>query len=191
MSTQLKSNRNYSLEEYFDLEATSQLKYEYLGGAIYAMVGGSVNHNLIAGNLAAQLKLALRDSGCVVFGSDMRVHTRDGLYTYPDVSVVCGKIELTDDKLDTLVNPILLAEVLSKSTAKYDRSEKFEMYQTIDSLREYVLIEQKEIYTERFIKDERGAWQLAATYRSAADAARFSSLSIDVSLVETYRDVKF
>ncbi len=191
MSTQAKTNHNYSLEEYFDLEATSGSKHEYWDGAIFAMVGASLNHNIIAGNLFRKLGNALEEKSCRVFTSAMRVRTPNGLYTYPDISVVCGEIKLTDDDLDTLANPTVLVEVLSKSTARYDRSGKFEMYQTIDCLSEYVLIEQREISVEQFVKDEQGAWRLAATYKDTTDDVAFSSLGIGVPLLDIYHDVEF
>lgn len=191
MSTPLETDRGYTLEEYFHFEATSQSKHEYFDGAIFAMVGGSFIHDIIAGNVLAQLKFALRETDCTVFGSDVRVHTQDGLYTYPDLSIVCGKIMRTDDPLDTLANPLVLVEVLSKSTAKYDRGEKFKMYQTISSLREYVLIEQSEIQIQVYRRNKRGTWSKVATFSDMSDELFLESIKVRVPLSEIYRNVEF
>lgn len=191
MSTQLKTDRAYTLEEYFDLEATSPSKHEYFDGAIFAMVGGSFNHDIIAGNLLSQLKIMLRETDCTIFGSDVRVHTQGGLYTYPDLSIVCGKIIRTDDPLDTLANPLILVEVLSKSTAKYDRGEKFEMYKSIPSLREYILIEQSHLQIEVWRRNEQDEWSKVAIWDALSDDLHLKSIMLRVPLSEIYRNVEF
>lgn len=190
MSTQRKPQRAYTLDDYFAVEQNSELRHEFFNGEIFGMSGATLNHNTIVGNTFRRLGNALDTKGCRVFATDMRVRTTNNLYTYPDIAVVCGEVQLTDDDFDTLTNPVVLIEVLSKSTADYDRGDKFEMYQTIETLREYVLIDQYEMMVEHFSKDEGGAWAQVATYESAADELSLSSLNVNVPLAEIYRDAK-
>ena len=117
--------RHYSVDEYFAVEASSPIKHEYCTGEIFAMAGASVAHNDITANLVGALRLSLRGTGCRAFANDLRVLTPGGLYTYPDAVVICGRIELTPVRPDTVTNPVLLAEVLSEATRDYDRGEKF------------------------------------------------------------------
>lgn len=131
-------------EEYLAMERVSEAKHEYLAGSIYAMAGGSKRHNRIAGSAYATLYAQLRRRNCVVYPSDMRVKSvQTGLYTYPDITIVCGNEQFEDDIEDTLLNPTVIVEVLSPSTEKYDRGKKFQHYRTILSLREYILIAQR------------------------------------------------
>ena len=191
MSTQRNIKHHYSLAEYFDLERTSGLKHEYFDGTIYAMVGASLRHVLITTNFNRALGNALDNTPCRVLGNDMRVLTGNGLFTYPDLSVVCGEIELTDDEMDTLANPMVLIEVLSKSTAPYDRGDKFEMYKTIPTLREYLLVAQDEISIEATFRRGGGKWRAVPTLRSIEDELSLESISVRVPVAEIYRDVDF
>jgi Uma2 family endonuclease len=140
----------------------------------------------------ATLRAALAGVGCDVFASDLRVRTPSGLYTYPDVMAVCGGVQLSpDDRLDTVINPILLVEVLSESTAAYDRGEKCQHYQSIPTLREYLVIEQSAIRVERYsLADEEQArrWH-RQDYSSAGDVALLSSLGISLALADIYAGV--
>jgi len=133
MSQQLISHVNP--EEYLRLERQAEYKSEYLNGEIFAMSGASREHNLIAGNIVAELNQQLRAKPCEVYPSDMRLKvTATGLYTYPDVMVVCGEPKFEDKYVDTLLNPTLIVEVLSQSTERYDRIAKTSYYRTLDSL---------------------------------------------------------
>jgi len=132
----------YSPQEYLALERVATHKSEYYRGEIFAMAGASILHNLIVGNLIACLHNALSGSGCRVYPRDLRVATPDGLYTYPDVTVMCGEHTFDDHGRDTLTNPQILIEVLSESTEAYDRGKKFELYRSLPSLRNYILVEQ-------------------------------------------------
>ncbi|NCC32561.1 MAG: Uma2 family endonuclease, partial [Chloroflexia bacterium] len=130
-------------QEYLVFERASTSKHEYFDGQIYAMAGASRIHNLIAGNTLAALHGQLRRKPCQVFPSDMRVKvTRTGLNTHPDLVVICGEPECTDDALDTLINPFILIEILSPSTERYDRGMKAQHYRTIETLQDYILIAQ-------------------------------------------------
>ena len=133
----------YSFDDYIELEASSTIKHEFFEGEVWAMAGGSPNHAAIAANMVRLLSLALIEKRCQVFNSDVRIRVKEtGLATYPDVSVVCDKIELdpVDRKGHTAINPTLLVEVLSPSTETYDRGEKLAHYKRIDALQEILLV---------------------------------------------------
>lgn len=148
----------YTPEEYLAMERAAATKHEYFNGRIYAMSGAHRNHVRIATNLIILLGTQLRGRPCEVFHSDMRVRVSGtGLYTYPDVSALCGEPEFEDGEVDVLLNPTVLVEVLSKSTEAYDRGGKFDHYRTIPTLQEYVLFEQDRARAEhRVRKGESG-----------------------------------
>jgi Uma2 family endonuclease len=148
-------------EEYLRLERQAEYKSEYVNGEIFAMSGASRKHNLVAGNIVAELNRQLRGKPCEVYPSDMRVKvTATGLYTYPDVVVVCGEPKFEDEYVDTLLNPTLLVEVLSQSTERYDRIAKSSYYRTLDSLAEHLLVAQDEVRLEQYVKQANGQWLL-------------------------------
>jgi Uma2 family endonuclease len=141
-------------EEYLALERQAQHKSEYVNGRIYAMTGASRAHNLIVGNLVRELGTQLRGRPCETYASDMRVKVNQtGLYTYPDVVVVCGEPHFEDAQVDTLLNPTAIIEVLSESTESYDRGEKFAHYRRLQSLQEYVLIAQDKVRAECYVRE--------------------------------------
>ncbi len=178
--------RRYSLDDYFAVEAMSVTKHEYYRGEIFAMAGASLEHNRVTLSVLTSLRNALRGARCEAFGSDLRIGTPSGLYTYPDVSVICGGVKLLPDRPDTATNPVLLIEVSSVATRDYDRGEKFALYKTIPTLREYVLIDADRPLLEQFSKSGSGAWRLH-TYRSLADVVSLASVDVEVSLQEAYR----
>jgi Uma2 family endonuclease len=149
---------NLSPEEYLRLERGAETRSEFLDGEVFAMSGASEAHGLLVSNLIFEIRSRLRGKPCVVFPSDMRVRVREpGLYTYPDISIVCGTRRYADDHSDTLLNPVVIFEVLSPSTEAYDRGIKFSHYKKLPSLREYVLVSQFRPRTERFVNQE-GQW---------------------------------
>jgi Uma2 family endonuclease len=177
--------------EYLELERKSASKNEYLKGEVFAMTGASLRHNLIALNIAAELKQQLKQTDCKVLISDMRVSAPGAtLYTYPDVVVVCGEPQLADDHLDTLLNPCLIVEVLSKSTAAYDREIKFGYYRTIESLTEYLLVAQDEHYIAQHIRQPDGRW-LLADIRGLESRIELASVGCVLALSEVYDRVSF
>lgn len=185
----LSAARHYSVEDYFSVEESSNLKHEYYDGEIFAMAGASLRHNRITGSVFAACRAALAHSDCEVFASDLRVRTPGGLYTYPDVMVVYGGVQLSaEDRLDTVTNPLLIVEVLSESTRDYDRGEKFRQYQSLPSLREYVLIEQTRMAVEHHSMDAGGNWT-RREYTSAQDRIRFPSLPLTITLADIYAGV--
>ena len=159
MSTAEK--RRYTTEEYLALERASDTKHEYYQGEIFAMTGASLSHNRIVVNLLKLLGNSLNERDCEVLAGDMRVKVPTGLYTYPDLTVVCGEPQLEDEAFDTLLNPKLIVEVLSQSTEAYDRGEKFAQYRTIESLEQYMLVSQQRYRVEVFTKEEDGRWVLS------------------------------
>jgi Uma2 family endonuclease len=189
MVSQLKPS--LTVEEYLSLERSAERRSEYLKGEMFAMTGASIRHNLIAGNIFSELKQQLKQTDCKVFISDMRVGVPAAkLYTYPDVVVVCGKPNLEDEYLDTLLNPVLIVEVLSKSTASYDRVTKFGYYRTIESLTEYLLVEQEQHKVEQYVKQPDGKWLLADICLPEI-VVELASVGCALKLKDVYEKVEF
>ncbi len=177
-------------EEYLAQERKALRKSEYRNGQIYAMPGASHEHNVIMGNTFAELHIQLRDRTCIVYPSDMRVKVSStGRYTYPDVVVVCEVPRFEDSHFDTLLNPTVLIEVLSPSTAAYDRGEKFASYQKLDSLCEYVLISQNSVHVEHYLRQGQ-TWDLTA-FRSLDDVFSLVSIGCELSLRAIYAKIQF
>jgi Uma2 family endonuclease len=175
----------YSFREYVRIEEESGIKHEYLAGQIYAMAGGTPQHSAIATAIAGDLRAALRGGRCSVYGSDLRVRVRKtGLGTYPDVSVVCGSHELDPENKNTVTNPILIVEVASKSTEKYDRGEKFEHYKQIRSLQEYVLVSRRERAIEVWRRTRSGWTSYVAR---AGEQAKLSSVGVTLDVDAIYQ----
>ncbi|MDP1796792.1 MAG: Uma2 family endonuclease [Planctomycetaceae bacterium] len=181
----------YTPEQYLERERRAQTKSQYYRGEIFAMSGASREHILIAGNLHAALHNALRDRPCEVYTSDLRVKVQQsGLYTYPDVTVACGEPKFEDKHVDTLLNPLVLIEVLSESTEAYDRGAKSAQYRKLPSLRELVLVSSTGIQVEHYHRGEDGQWGFWETSDKTASLA-LTSVDITVPLEEIYRRVEF
>ncbi len=177
--------------EYLALERESPYKSEYCDGELFAMTGASRRHNLISLNIGAELRAQLRDRPCEVYTSDMRVTVSpSGLYTYPDVVVVCEEPVFEDTVGDTLLNPTLLVDVLSKSTADYDRGSKFEHYRTLASLQEYLLVAQEKPHVMHYVRQSDLTWLLEETHDSDANV-HLPSIRCDLALSEVYAKVHF
>jgi len=178
-------------EEYLALERQAETKSEYFDGRVYALAGASEAHALIVTNLVLILGTKLRDRPCRVYSSDMRVKvTAAGLYTYPDVVVVCGKAEFEDDRRDTLVNPSVLVEILSPSTEGYDRGKKFQFYRGLESLTDYILVAQDHLLVEHFARLPDGTWLLSA-FDDLEAVAHIKSLGCDLPLADVFAKVEF
>lgn len=178
-------------QEYLARERHAEIKSEYYRGEMFAMSGASREHNLIAVNVAGELRGQLRDRDCEVYQSDMRVRvSATGLYTYPDVTVVCGGPQFEDAEADTLVNPKVLFEVLSPSTADYDRGGKFAQYRRLPSLAEYVLISQDRPLIEHYVRQPHGEWLLAEK-TGMEDTLVLPSIGCALRLSEIYLKVPF
>lgn len=186
-----QSQRQYSVKDYFFLEVGSPIRHEYFDGVIYAMSGGTRTHARIAVNVIAAFNNLLRGTPCEPFHGDMRVMTPSGLYTYPDASVACGGPEVIgDEERTTLLNPVVIVEVLSDSTRKYDRGEKFENYRSIPSLREYVLIEQTRASVEIRQRTANDKW-VTSTIDSLDQTVHLASINVDLPLASIYERVEF
>jgi Uma2 family endonuclease len=175
-------------EEYLAFERASEQRHEYADGEIFAMSGGTREHSLIGQNIARELGNALLDQPCEVHGSDMRIKiVATGRYFYPDVSVVCGQPRFEDEKRDTLLNPILIVEVLSDSTERYDRGDKFASYRTLDSLQHYVLASQTKALVEHYQRQRDGTW----VYRALGPGERLllASLGCEIEVDRAYLKV--
>lgn len=176
-------------EEYLAFERQAEYKNEYFDGEIFAMTGASRKYNLISANLVRELSQQLRTRRCEVYPSDMRVRIPAvNIYTYPDVVVVCGEPQFEDAEVDTLLNPVLLVEGLSKSTARHDHTGKFSDYRSIPSFAEYLLVAQEEYRVEHYAKQPDARW-LLTEYRSLEDAAQLDSIQCSLSLKEIYDKV--
>ena len=175
---------------YIAEERRAKIKSEYIYGEIFAMSGASNAHNLITLDIATELNLQLRGSGCLVYSSDMRVKTEaTGSYFYPDVVVVCDKPRFEDNVFDTLLNPMLIVEVLSPSTELFDRGEKFAHYQELTSLREYILVSQDRVRVEHYRLVET-LW-VRKTFEVPEDVLKLNSIECELSLTDIYTRVSY
>lgn len=187
------SSVGYSVEEYLRQERDAIDKHEYRDGHVVAMAGGSPDHSLIIANVIGETRNRLDGKPRRVYDSNLRVRAAGtSLYTYPDVSIICGQVELDpDDSLgQTVLNPTAVMEVLSPSTEAYDRGEKFERYRRIPSLREYVLITQSAPRIEMFFRREDGSWLFHA-YTGLDAVTRLRCVEIDLPLAEVYEGITF
>ena len=175
-------------EQYLEIERKAEWKSEYYQGKMFAMAGASKHHNLLVANLVGELWSQLRRRNCRVYPSDMRLRvSAAGLYTYPDVSVVCGEPRFADDQGDTLLNPTFIAEVLSESTEAYDRGRKFEQFRSIESLAQYLLVAQDRAHAELYTR-EAGRWMLSEA--SGLEAVlELASIECRLSLADLYAKV--
>ena len=176
----------YSPEEYLELETVAEYKSEYHDGQIIPMAGGKPNHNKIALNLSSTINFALKGTSYDVFMSDLRLWIPEcRLYTYPDVMVVHTPLVFAENRQDTIINPLMIAEILSDSTEKYDRGDKFRMYRTIPCLQEYLLVSQTAMQVEKFTKNDANQWILSE-YAGKEAKITFNSFEFEIGLDELY-----
>ncbi|MDJ0687225.1 MAG: Uma2 family endonuclease [Xenococcaceae cyanobacterium MO_188.B32] len=194
MVAQVKAEKqrvNYTPEEYLELEEKSEFRNEYIQGEIKPVTGGTPNHNEIAGNFYTFLKLALRGKSYKVFMSDLRLWIPQyNVYTYPDIMVIKGQPVLQNNRNDTVINPLLIIEVLSKSTKNYDQGDKFDYYRSIPEFTEYILVDQYRYYVKQFAKADDGRWWLSE-YQDEDDSLSFASLDDEIKLSDIYREIEF
>lgn len=185
--------QQFTPEEYLRRERDALDKHEFYRGEVFALAGASPEHSLITANVIGELRSRLKGSACRVYDSNLRIRIpRTSLYTYPDASVVCRPPEFDplDTRTETILNPSMLIEVLSPSTEAYDRGTKFENYQQVDALREYVLVSQTAPRVESYLRQQDGTWLYSATTGLQA-SARLASLKIEVPLAELYDGITF
>jgi Uma2 family endonuclease len=177
--------------EYLAIERASEERSEYLDGVMVGMTGGSRNHNLIVVNLIRELSSSVLGRSCEVYANDLRVRvSTTGLYTYPDVVVVCGEPHFEDELFDTLLDPTVILEVLSPSTEGYDRGKKFEHYRALGSLAEYLLVSQDGPRIERYLRQQGGLW-LFGEAAGLAGSLTLDSIGCVLRLAEVYDKVRF
>lgn len=182
---------NLAPEEYLAIERQSEYRSEYFAGEMFAMVGASEAHNIISVNLTAEFHTRLRGGPCRTYANDMRVRvTATGLYTYPDLVVVCGERVFDDDESDTLLNPTLIIEVLSRTTEAYDRGRKFDHYASIPSLQEYVLVAQDHPGVQQYQRVPDGSWRFMSCNQLDA-TANLAAINVSLSLSDIYDGVRF
>jgi len=176
-------------EQYLEIERKAEYKSEYYRGEMFAMAGARLVHNLLLAHLLRDIGQQLRGKPCEVCPSDMRVLvSASGLYTYPDAVVYCGEPELLDNQMDTLLNPTLLIEVLSPSTEAYDRGRKFEQYQSIESLREYLMVSSDRIHADLYARQPDNRWLLTSATR-LEDSLDLQSVGCSLHLASLYEKV--
>ena len=181
----------YTIEEYFELELTSERRSEYRNGEIVPMTGGTPEHNRVSGNLYIALSLSLRRKPYETFHVDQRLWIPNrNLHTYPDIMVVEKPLQLKSGRTDTLMNPCFVAEVLSKSTQDYDRGEKFVAYRTIDAFKEYLLIDQYSIHVEHYVKTAAHQW-LLSEYDDPNVTLSFSVFDFQIQIADLYENLDF
>ena len=184
--SELAHKLTYTFAEYLALEAKSETKHEYINGEVFAMAGGTPDHAALAAAVIRLLGTALLGRPCRVYTSDLRIRVlATGLATYPDVSVVCRPFEPDPEDANTAVNPVVIVEVLSDSTEAYDRGEKFAHYRRLPSLRDYLLVLQREARIEHYRRNEDDSWTLREV--RATGAVRLS-IGCELSVEDVYRD---
>ena len=191
----------YTEDQYLSMERESEERHEYLDGQIYAMVGESPEHGAICTNLTVDIGLQLRGTPCQAFSKDMKVrsgtlprrrYSQKGLYSYPDLVIVCGEVQFLDKNRDVLINPKVIIEVSSPTTEAFDRSEKFRRYRTFNpSLTDYLIVAQNRPSVEHFSRQENGLWVIAASVVELSESVHIASVDCALPLVEVYDRVEF
>lgn len=185
-----KVERKWTFEEYLAYEEEIGIKHEYIDGEIYAMTGGTKKHSVISTNCTTEIGVQLRDSDCYVTNSEMRVQINPTKFVYPDFIVVCGKDEFMDDKEITLLNPTLVAEVMSDSSEKYDKGLKSEFYRSLSSVKHYLLIDQNRVYTQLYTRQKDGRW-LFQEFTQRDRTILLESIGVTLPMSEVYRGIAF
>ncbi len=192
--------QRYTVEEYLEMERAAEVRHEYLDGAIFEMSGETIPHGRISTNLIAEFRRQLKGKDCDVFTKDMKVRSgalpsprrvMKGLFSYPDVIIVCGKPQTHDEYTDILLNPQVIIEVLSEATEAFDRGEKFQRYREhLPTLTDYLLVAQDKPYIEHFTRQSAERWELTA-HAGLDGALRLPSLDCQLQLAEVYDRVEF
>ena len=184
------NKQKISIEEYLEMENAADEKHEYYKGEIFAMSGAKVSHVIISDNILTVLKQKLKGKSCKPFGSDLRIHIEaNTLFTYPDISIICGEIITLNNDDYNVLNPTVIIEVLSKSTKNYDRGEKFKLYRDIAALKEYILVDSESMHIEIFRLNKNDHWELEE-YNSPADTVTIKAINETIFLSEIYDGVR-
>jgi Uma2 family endonuclease len=180
------NKKKLTAEEYLKFEKESVEKHEFFQGEVFAMAGASPRHNKIFSNFFGQIFGRLKGNPCQPYGSDLRIHIpQNSLFTYPDISIICGNIVPADNDSDTIISPAVLIEILSTSTRNYDRGGKFKLYRDIPTLKEFIVIDSETINIEAFRINATGHWELEE-YRAKLQSLDIPCVKINVPLTEIY-----
>jgi len=180
-----------SPEEYLNIERRATFRSEYINGEMFAMAGATRQHNRIASNVVSEINQRIKSRDCNIYSSDLRVHVPStGYFTYPDIVITCGKEEFTDDYNDVLVNPLVIMEILSDSTAAIDRGRKFEQYRELASFAEYLLIEQRVPRIEQYILQDSQDW-MYRDIRGIDGQVRIEKIDCTLLMSDIYHKVEF
>jgi len=187
--------KKLTLEEYVELERSTNTKYEYHNGEVFALAGGTINHSILCSRINFHLGTKLNESkkDCEVFNSEMKLSLAayNYGYVYPDAMVVCGEFKQASNFKDAITNPILIVEVLSKNSVAYDKGEKFHKYRSIKSFQEYLLISQDKPLVEVYYrKPNTDTWQINS-YKGLEASFQLQSLQIEIEMKELYNKVIF
>lgn len=182
--------QKFSIEDYLEIENTSIEKHEYYKGEIFAMSGAKMPHNDISKNLSGNLYVKLKGKKCQPYGSDVRIHIESNtLFTYPDISIICGDVVTRNNDDYNVLNPTVIIEILSPSTKNYDRGEKFKLYRDIPTLKEYILVDSESIHIEVFRLNENNHWELEE-YNSTENLLHIKAINENILISEIYEGVK-
>jgi len=188
---QKPAKKYFTIQEYLEIEESAEYKSEYYKGEIFAMAGASINHNQIAGNLYSQLHQGQEKHGCRITFSDLKLWVEENdFFAYPDLMIICDKPQFYQARTDIILNPLIIIEVLSRSTEAYDRGKKFQFYRSIASFQEYLLIDQYSVHIDQFYIDSTGKWSLR-DYNDIKDILKFSKIDFDIPLEKVYELVDF
>ncbi len=191
MVAPVEINRKYSLSEYFEFGVNEPARYEYINGKVVPITDITINHNQISSNLYAILNFAFKNQFHDVFIADQRLWVLERrIATYPDILVVSGKSQLQEGREDTIINPLMIAEVSSSSISSHSQDEKFAAYRTIGSFQEYILIDQYSTHIEHYHKTVQGNW-VFSEYRNSTDIIGLSCFPLQISLADIYDRVGF
>ncbi|MCU0358531.1 MAG: Uma2 family endonuclease [Cyclobacteriaceae bacterium] len=186
----LYNKTRFTVEEYLEFEKSSPEKHEFFRGEIFLMSGAGPRHNVIFSNLFGELAQRLKGKPCRPYGSDQRIYVEQNtLFTYPDISIICGEIVASAPDEETAVNPVVLIEILSPSTRNYDKGDKFKLYRGIPTLKEYILVDSEAIAVEIYRINERNHWELEEC-TALENQLMIPSLSISIPLADIYEGSK-
>ena len=190
MST-VPASKYISIEDYLAGEEVALEKHEYYKGEVFAMAGAGIAHNRVVRNTSTEIDSFLKRRECELFHSDLKIYIEvNTLFTYPDLTIFCEPIKTYKNRTDVATNPIVVIEVLSKSTQDYDRGSKFKLYRALPLLREYILISSLEVLVEKYIKQADNKWQFTA-FNKAEDKFSIESIGLEIEVNTLYRSVSF
>lgn len=183
--------RQLTSEQYLEIERKADHKSEYRSGEMVALAGVIEQHSLIVMNVSGSIWQQTKGRPCKVYPRDLRVKVdAAGLYTYPDIVVVCGEARFDDGQMDTLLNPMVLIEVLSKSTEAYDRGEKFLHYRRLESVSDYLMVAQHTTRIEHYVRQHDGLWLLSEA-SGPEGVVEIASIDCRLTLLDVYDKVDF